>query len=166
MAAQFDAAEALLKEIQAETAAVRTAVEEQNEKVIKVTADVEAAVKDMRESENRTRDEMREIREEVNTVREMLPKVSLVGTTWRARIDFTHPDDGQEQGEPQPEFGRVTTGTQVSEGAPPQSRPKHVNRSINPYPSRKTVYSRLAAGGWTTSLQSARVIYASPSHSQ
>ena len=62
MAAQFDAAEALLKEIQAETAAVRTAVEEQNEKVVKVTADVEAVVKDMRESESRTRDEMREIR--------------------------------------------------------------------------------------------------------
>ena len=75
MAAQFDAAEALLKEIQAETAAVRVAVEEQNEKVAKVTQDVESAVKDMRDGETRTRDEMREIREEVNNVREMLPKV-------------------------------------------------------------------------------------------
>ncbi|KAI0660437.1 peroxisomal membrane anchor protein conserved region-domain-containing protein [Cubamyces menziesii] len=75
MTAQFDAAEALLKEIQAETAAVRVAVEEQNEKVLKVTEDVESAVKDMRDSEARTRDEMREIREEVNTVREMLPKL-------------------------------------------------------------------------------------------
>lgn len=76
MAAQFDAAEALLKEIQAETAAVRVAVEEQNEKVTKVTEDVANVVKDMRESEAHTRNEMREIREEVNTVREMLPKVS------------------------------------------------------------------------------------------
>ncbi|KAH9847355.1 peroxisomal membrane anchor protein conserved region-domain-containing protein [Lenzites betulinus] len=75
MTAQFDAAEALLKEIQAETAAVRVAVDEQNEKVAKVTADVESAVKDMREGEARTRDEMREIREEVSTVREMLPKM-------------------------------------------------------------------------------------------
>ncbi|KAI0778544.1 peroxisomal membrane anchor protein conserved region-domain-containing protein [Trametes elegans] len=75
MAAQFDAAEALLQEIQAETAAVRAAVDEQNDKVAKVTADVENAVKDMREGESRTRDEMREIREEVNTVREMLPKM-------------------------------------------------------------------------------------------
>ncbi|KAI0721269.1 hypothetical protein C8T65DRAFT_825844 [Cerioporus squamosus] len=75
MAAQFDAAEALLKEIQAETAAVRTAVEEQNEKVAKVTQEVEDAVKDMRDGETRTRDEMREIREEVNNVREMLPKM-------------------------------------------------------------------------------------------
>lgn len=75
MSAQFDAAEALLKEIQAETAAVRTAVEEQTEKVAKVTEDVEAVVKDLRDGEARTRDEMREIREEVNNVREMLPKV-------------------------------------------------------------------------------------------
>ncbi|CDO76640.1 hypothetical protein BN946_scf184868.g54 [Trametes cinnabarina] len=75
LTAQFDAAEALLKEIQAETAAVRAAVEEQNDKVVKVTEDVENAVKDMRDSEARTRDEMREIREEVNAVRELLPKM-------------------------------------------------------------------------------------------
>ncbi|OCH95795.1 hypothetical protein OBBRIDRAFT_816376 [Obba rivulosa] len=75
LTAQFDAAEALLKEIQAETAAVRTAVEEQNEKVAKVTHDVEEVVKEMREGEAQTRDEMREIRDEVNNVREMLPKM-------------------------------------------------------------------------------------------
>ncbi|OBZ79161.1 Peroxisomal membrane protein PER10 [Grifola frondosa] len=75
MTAQFDAAEALLKEIQAETAAVRTAVEEQNEKVVKATQEVEAVVKEMREGEAKTRDEMREIREEVTNVREMLPKM-------------------------------------------------------------------------------------------
>lgn len=75
MTAQFDAAEAILKEIQAETAAVRTAVEEQSEKVAKVTQEVEGVVKDMRDGEAKTRDEMREIREEVNNVREMLPKV-------------------------------------------------------------------------------------------
>jgi peroxin-14 len=75
LTAQFDAAEALLKEIQAETAAVRIAVEEQNEKVDKATRDVEAAVKDMREGDVKTRDEMREIRDEINNIREMLPKV-------------------------------------------------------------------------------------------
>ncbi|EMD42218.1 hypothetical protein CERSUDRAFT_110749 [Gelatoporia subvermispora B] len=75
LTAQFDAAEALLKEIQAETAAVRTAVEEQNEKVVKVTRDVEEVVKEMKEGEAQTRDEMREIRDEVNNVRDMLPKM-------------------------------------------------------------------------------------------
>ena len=78
LTAQFDAAEALLKEIQAETTAVKAAVEEQRTHVEKVTQDVEAAVKEMRESEVKTRDEMREIRSEVTNIHEMLPKVRLV----------------------------------------------------------------------------------------
>ncbi|KAI9445198.1 peroxisomal membrane anchor protein conserved region-domain-containing protein [Lactarius indigo] len=75
LTAQFDAAEALLKEIRAETSAVKTAVESQQAKVDKATADVEAAVQQMKEGESRARDEMREIREEVNNIREMLPKM-------------------------------------------------------------------------------------------
>ncbi|KAF9650503.1 hypothetical protein BDM02DRAFT_1386255 [Thelephora ganbajun] len=75
LTAQFDAAEALLREIQAETAAVKVAVEEQRSHVEKVTQDVEAVVKEMRESETKTRDEMREIRSEVTNIHEMLPKM-------------------------------------------------------------------------------------------
>lgn len=75
--AQFDAAEALLKEIQNETAAVRAAVEEQKDKIDQTTEDVKAVVSEMREGELKTRDEMREIREEITNVREMLPKVGL-----------------------------------------------------------------------------------------
>ncbi|KAI0704949.1 hypothetical protein BC835DRAFT_1403872 [Cytidiella melzeri] len=75
LTAQFDAAEALLKEIQAETSAVRAAVEEQREKIDKTTSDVDAAVKEMREGESKTREELASIREEVNTVRDMLPKM-------------------------------------------------------------------------------------------
>jgi peroxin-14 len=75
LTAQFDAAETLLKEIQAETAAVKVAVEEQRNHVERVTQDVEAAVEEMRESEAKTRDEMREIRSEVTNIHEMLPKV-------------------------------------------------------------------------------------------
>ena len=77
LTAQFDAAEALLKEIQQETTAVRIAVEEQKSKVDAVTEGVAAVVKDMREGEVRTRDEMREIRQEVDNVRDMLPKVKI-----------------------------------------------------------------------------------------
>ncbi|TFK30511.1 hypothetical protein FA15DRAFT_683828 [Coprinopsis marcescibilis] len=73
--AQFDAAEALLKEIQAETAAVRAAVEEQKERVDQTTENVNAVVTQMKEGEAKTRDEIREIREEVNTIRDMLPKM-------------------------------------------------------------------------------------------
>ncbi|KAG2072724.1 hypothetical protein BDR04DRAFT_1096352 [Suillus decipiens] len=75
LTAQFDAAEALLKEIQAETEAVKSAVYEQNERVDKVTKDIESVVVEMREGESKTRDEMREIRDEVENIREMLPKM-------------------------------------------------------------------------------------------
>jgi hypothetical protein len=75
LTAQFDAAEALLKDIRSETSAVKVAVENQQEKVDKATTDVEAAVKQMIEGESRARNEMREIREEVNNIREMIPKV-------------------------------------------------------------------------------------------
>jgi len=57
---------------------VKVAVEEQKSHVERVTQDVEAAVKEMRESEVKTRDEMREIRSEVTNIHEMLPKVRLV----------------------------------------------------------------------------------------
>ncbi|KAJ2913401.1 hypothetical protein MD484_g7033, partial [Candolleomyces efflorescens] len=73
--AQFDAAEALLKEIQSETAAVRVAVEEQKSRVDQTTEDVKAVVTQMREGELKTRDEIREVREEVNNIREMLPRM-------------------------------------------------------------------------------------------
>ncbi|KAI0257559.1 hypothetical protein BJV78DRAFT_1349405 [Lactifluus subvellereus] len=75
LTAQFDAAEAILKEISAETSAIKAAIESQQEKVDKATADVEAAVQQMREGESGARDEMREIREEVNNIREMIPKM-------------------------------------------------------------------------------------------
>ena len=64
-----------MKEIQAETAAVRIAVEEQKERIDQTTGDVKAVVTEMRENEVKTRDEMREIREEINNIRELLPKV-------------------------------------------------------------------------------------------
>ncbi|KAG6850492.1 hypothetical protein H0H93_012493 [Arthromyces matolae] len=73
--AQFDAAEALLKEIQADSAAVRKAVEQQKEEIDKTTANVESVIVEMREAEQKTRDEMREIRDEINNIREMLPKM-------------------------------------------------------------------------------------------
>lgn len=65
----------MLKEIQAETNAVRVAVEEQRGMIDKATEDVQSVVKEMREGEAKTRDELHEIREEVNNVRDMLPKV-------------------------------------------------------------------------------------------
>ncbi|KAG6381235.1 hypothetical protein JVT61DRAFT_5639 [Boletus reticuloceps] len=75
LTAQFDAAEALLKEIQAETASVRAAVDEQREHLDKASRDVQEVVTEMRQGETKTRDEMREIRDEIENIREMLPKM-------------------------------------------------------------------------------------------
>jgi peroxin-14 len=77
LTAQFDAAEALLKEIQAESAAVRAAVEAQKEQIDQTTKNVDAMVREVQDGEAKTRDEMREMRDEINSIREMLPKVSL-----------------------------------------------------------------------------------------
>ncbi len=75
LTAQFDAAEAMLKEIHAETNAVRIAMEEQKEKVDKTTEEINIIIAEMRNDEAKTRDELREMREEVGNVRDMLPKV-------------------------------------------------------------------------------------------
>ncbi|KAJ7225446.1 hypothetical protein GGX14DRAFT_638792, partial [Mycena pura] len=75
LTAQFDAAEALLKEIQAESTAMRVAVEAQRERIDETTKNVDAMVQEVRDGEAKTRDEMREIREEINSIREMLPKM-------------------------------------------------------------------------------------------
>ena len=90
LTAQFDAAEALLKEIRSETSAVKVAVENQQEKVDKATADVEAAVQQMREGESSARNEIREIREEVNNIREMIPKV-ISSTSCISDVDLLPP---------------------------------------------------------------------------
>ncbi|KAJ7038120.1 hypothetical protein C8F04DRAFT_1220408 [Mycena alexandri] len=75
LTAQFDAADALLKEIQAESAAVRAAVEVQKEQIDQTTKNVDRMVQEVQDGEAKTRDEMREIRDEVNSIREMLPKM-------------------------------------------------------------------------------------------
>jgi t-SNARE complex subunit (syntaxin) len=79
-----------LKEIQSETEAVKSAVYEQNERVDKVTKDVESVVVEMREGESKTRDEMREIRDEVENIREMLPKVEPAMLIIFASLIFRH----------------------------------------------------------------------------
>ena len=97
MSAQFDAAEALLKEIQAETNAVRLAVEEQKEKVEKTTQEVEAIVSEMRENEEKARTDLREMKDEVQHIREMVPKVRI-HVHHAVRYSRTPPDDRKEQG--------------------------------------------------------------------
>ena len=80
LTAQFDAAEALLKEMQASTADMHSQMETQRVKVDAVVDNLNRAVEEMRGGEQEVRDEMREIRSEVNNMQQMLPKVSCDST--------------------------------------------------------------------------------------
>ena len=131
LTAQFDAAEALLKEIQAETTAVKVAVEEQRNHVERVTQDVEAAVKEMHESEIKTRDEMREIRSEVTNIHEMLPKVRFV-ERYAAHELTRSSDDREEQGNTVAISGGTATRTQVIEGPPVEPRTCDTFDAVHP----------------------------------
>ncbi|PVF93415.1 hypothetical protein CPB86DRAFT_742645 [Serendipita vermifera] len=75
LTAQFDAAEQLLKEIQAETQSMKASIEDQREKVDSAVKEVTVAVEEMRKGEMEVRDEMREIRMEVNNMQDLLPKM-------------------------------------------------------------------------------------------
>ena len=94
LTAQFDAAEALLQELQAESKAVRFAVEEQKERIDLTVQEVESVVKVMREGESKTRDEMREVREEVQHIREMFPKVCILISAERIMANRAMKDAG------------------------------------------------------------------------
>ncbi|EKM61178.1 uncharacterized protein PHACADRAFT_134491 [Phanerochaete carnosa HHB-10118-sp] len=75
LTAQFDAAETMLKEIQMETNTVRLVVEEQREKIVKTTQEVENVVQEMRKNEGEMHNALREMRDEVQTIKDMLPKM-------------------------------------------------------------------------------------------
>jgi peroxin-14 len=75
LAAKYDEAAALLETLQADTAAVRADVAEQSRKVDEGLGGVKDAVREVRLKEERRDEEMREIRLEVDSVRDMLPKV-------------------------------------------------------------------------------------------
>ena len=154
MTAQFDAAEALLKEIQAETTAVKIAVEEQRSHVEKVTQGVEAAVKEMRESEIKTRDEMREIRSEVTNIHEMLPKVRLVkycvsciGSLAIQMIEKNKEAQSQSLGELQQELKSLKALLLSRGPTTPSTPPVPSFPSFPSYPTKPSIPAwQLAAG--------------------
>jgi peroxin-14 len=63
--------------MQTDCEATRLASEAQQERVIRLAEQVESNLTIVKESERKTRDDLREIREEVEIIRDMLPKVLL-----------------------------------------------------------------------------------------
>lgn len=75
LAEQYDAAAAALDELRAETAALATAAQSERERVAAALEDVESAAKAVKDAEARWRDDMREVRGEVESVRELVPRM-------------------------------------------------------------------------------------------
>jgi hypothetical protein len=81
LTAQYDEAARLLSELQTQTEALQAGLEGERERVRVAVEDVEEAVRGVREGEERWREEMREIRGEVESVRELVPRVSPSGAS-------------------------------------------------------------------------------------
>lgn len=75
LTAQFDEIAKLVASIDADTASQRTLLEEQSQKVDSALDKLQIAIKETKDAEAKTKADLRDIREEVNNVREMLPKV-------------------------------------------------------------------------------------------
>lgn len=67
----------MIKGIQSESAAARTIVDEECQKVDVALEKLQISLNEAKEAESTTKAELREIRDEVNTVRDMLPKASI-----------------------------------------------------------------------------------------
>jgi peroxin-14 len=76
--AQFEAIEHKLRDIQDNCDATRRAAETQRERISAIADQVESNLAVVKEGERRNRDELREIREEVDIIREMLPKARQI----------------------------------------------------------------------------------------
>lgn len=75
LSSQYDAAQAALDELKAETAALSAAAEGERQRVAAALDDVESAARAVRDAEARWRDDMREVRGEVESVRELVPRM-------------------------------------------------------------------------------------------
>lgn len=73
---QYDEAAKLLSELQTQTNALQESLDADRERVNLVVEEVEGAVKHVRDGEEKWREEMREIRGEVESIRELVPRVS------------------------------------------------------------------------------------------
>ncbi|KAG8773586.1 peroxisomal membrane protein pex14 [Ceratobasidium sp. 428] len=75
LTAQFDEAATLLKQIQEETVAAHSAVEQQQKMVDSAVEEVKAVMAELKKGEENSQNEMREIRSEIDNIRDMLPKM-------------------------------------------------------------------------------------------
>ncbi|WVF67869.1 hypothetical protein IAT40_002630 [Kwoniella sp. CBS 6097] len=71
----YDEASKLLSDLSEQTNKLQSSIEEDREKVNSVVSEVEDALKNVKDGEERWREELRDIRSEVESVRELVPKM-------------------------------------------------------------------------------------------
>lgn len=76
LSSQFAEADRLLQELQQSTAKLQETLDGDRERVNEVVEGVEEATRLVKEGEERWREEMREVRSEVESLRELVPRVS------------------------------------------------------------------------------------------
>ena len=91
---QFDVIEQKLKDMQVDCQATRLAAETQQERIANLADQVESNLLTVKEGERKTRDDLREIREEVDIIRDMLPKVGH--RPFLDHSDYHSKDDREE----------------------------------------------------------------------
>jgi len=75
--AKFDEAQQILETLKADTAELRESQEEQQQKVEEVLESVEKAVSELKESGNRRDASIRSFKADIDSIRELIPKVIL-----------------------------------------------------------------------------------------
>ncbi|OCF35929.1 hypothetical protein I317_00449 [Kwoniella heveanensis CBS 569] len=75
LSSAYDEASKLLSDLSEQTNRLQSSIEEDREKVNSVVGEVEDALKNVRDGEERWREELRDIRSEVESVRELVPKM-------------------------------------------------------------------------------------------
>ncbi|WWC72753.1 uncharacterized protein I206_106717 [Kwoniella pini CBS 10737] len=75
LTSQYDEASKLLTDLTEQTTALQDSIKEDKERVNNVIEEVEDSLKNVKNSEDKWREEMRDIRTEVESVRELVPKL-------------------------------------------------------------------------------------------
>jgi predicted nucleic acid-binding Zn-ribbon protein len=76
--AKFDEAQRTLDLLKAEAAELKSSQEKQQQKVGEALESVEKAVRDLRESGSRRESDLRGFKTDIDSIRELIPKVGLV----------------------------------------------------------------------------------------
>lgn len=75
MTAKYDEAAAILADLQQETSEIKSTLEDQCDKVDKTVEQVSAALQAVKDKEEERNDEMKSMREEVDSIKGLLEKV-------------------------------------------------------------------------------------------